>query len=89
MDLEVRGRWCPPCPKTGAGWRAPGRCARRAAVNALVQMVAVGQQEQLAPLQHETVAALLDPSRLLQSFVLRHRRHMSQLQDLLLADTDF
>ena len=52
-------------------------------------MVAVGQQEQLAPLQHETVAALLDPSRLLQSFVLRHRRHMSQLQDLLLADTDF
>ena len=24
-DLEVGGRWCTPCPKTGARWRAPGR----------------------------------------------------------------
>ena len=35
------------------------------------------------------VASLLDPSRLLQSFVLRHRCHVSQLEGLLLAVTDF
>ena len=39
--------------------------------------------------QHKTVAALLNPSRILQSFVLRIRHHMSKLQGLLLAVTDF
>jgi len=54
----------------------------------LVQMVAVGQAEKYSqqPAYH---GAVLDPAMLLQNFLARIKRHVSQLQGLVLAITDF
>ena len=51
-------------------------------------MVAIGLSERLS---HPPAAtgALLDPTRLIQSFISRIQRHVSQLQGMALAITDF
>jgi len=53
-----------------------------------VQMVAIGLSERFS---HPPAAtgALLDPTRLIQSFISRIQRHVSQLQGMALAITDF
>ena len=53
-----------------------------------VQMVAIGMSERFS---HPPAAtgALLDPTRLIQSFISRIQRHVSQLQGMALAITDF
>jgi len=54
----------------------------------LVQMVAVGQVERYTqqPAAHTN---MLDPALLLQNFLARIKRHLNQLQGLVLAVTDF